>query len=52
MTIRFVSDCITLFINQNSFPDSSRVLDAMYSSINMSVMNVALEVGENGMITK
>ena len=48
MTSRFALECIKLFNNQEDFPDSNSVLDAMYSSINMSVMEAALEVGENG----
>ena len=48
VTTRFAIKCSDLFSNQDTFPDSSSVLDAMYSSINMSVMKTALEVGEDG----
>ena len=48
VTSRFALDCSELFNNQEDFPDSSSVLEAMYSSINRSVMKAALEVGENG----
>lgn len=48
ITTRFAIECSNLFSNQDTFPDSSSVLDAMYSSINMSVMKTALEVGKNG----
>lgn len=46
VTSRFALECSELFNNQREFPDSNNVLDAMYSSINMSVMKAALEVGE------
>lgn len=48
VTSRFALDCSELFNNQEDFPDSSSVLEAMYSSINRSVMKAVLEVGENG----
>ena len=44
MTNRFAVECSALFSNQKEFPDNSKVLDAMYSSINMIVLNAALEV--------
>ena len=46
VTSRFALECSELFNKQREFPDSNNVLDAMYSSINMSVMKAALEVGE------
>ena len=46
VTTRFAIKCSDLFSNQISFPNSAMILDAIYSSINMSVMNTALEVIE------
>ena len=52
ITTRFSVECSNLFNSQDEFPDSGTVLDAMYSSINMSVMNAALEVAEHGILTE